>query len=1016
MDANYETNMQQAVRPDVSHPEPGYSYWTDGHGWHSKPGPGGAPVPAAPAQGPAAPVSDATSLDAMRAVSDATSLDATRAVPDATSLDATRAVFGAGPGIPAGPGAGGYGAPMGPGGPGGYGPGGPDWAGGPGGPAWPGGPMGPGGPGGPGGPRRPPGPGGKRKGDWWRRWTWKKALAVTGGVFVLLFLVMFSTYQYLYSTTTIPAALASETAQSSTVYYSDGTTVMGTIGTTNRKDLQLNQIPLMLQDAYLAAEDKNFWTEGGVSYTGILRAGLHDLTSGSGLNGGSTITQEFVRNYYGLGLQQTVSRKVKEVFISEKLAHTKSKQWILQHYLNAVQEGDNAYGVEAAAETYFGVPVSQLTISQDAIIASMPQAPSALPQVSNKAGLQYRWNYVLGEMVKDGFITQAQMNAQKFPTLLTWNDPARAETAADINPANPNSDPWEPYILDAVVNELTGLDNLTQAGLNSSGYKIVTAISLPMEKEMYNAVDTTLSSSSLQSAPGSAVSSRPSWAHVGAELQDPKTGAILAMYPGPGQNMSAKQCTLWDCADNTALYTREQVGSSFKPYVLSAAVQEGMDVQTTIMNTSPYVCIAPDGSSQYSVPITAAEYTADSLLKPPSCQIPGGLPIENDSGELIGKQVGQQSSGPQKGAYYYSDDVQNALAMSSNTGFTDLAHRASTKSIIQMAQAYGVNIASYQQGGSNLSQMVGQVGLALGTASLTVNEQATMLATIDNGGIYHAAHIVKYWQSGNGAEQKPVVNTHQVLTQAEDSQVQYAMEATTLPGGTAYGSVTLNRPLISKTGTTNGEHNGFYIGAIPQYALAVGMFTNINGSNTLFQLGGGGVGGYWPARIWNAFATTEFNNLPVQQMLTPQFSGAKWNMLGPLPKATPVCTQTVHGHKVATHASGCPAATPTPTPSTTTCSNNQFGNPACTGTGNGKGNGKGGGNASSPTPTATATATCQFPTCTPGQTPTSTSPAPTKGSGNGGGTLGGTLAVPGTLLMTEAARRRKRRNRRRKAE
>jgi membrane peptidoglycan carboxypeptidase len=604
IDANFDPSVQQAIRPPVSQPEPGYSYWADGHGWQSKPAAGAEPVPAPPAPVPSVPPVPPV----------ATVPGPAAPVSDATSLDATRAVFGAGPGAgtagPFGPAGseptavyqggagGGYGAPLGPGGPGGYGPGG---AGGSG---WAGGP------GGPGGPRRPQGPRVKRKGDWWRRWTWKKALAVTGGTFVFLFAVMFGAYEYLYSTTAIPAALASEMAQSSTVYYSDGTTVMGTIGTTNRKDLQLSQIPTALQNAYLAAEDKNFWTEGGVSYTGILRAGLHDLTSGGGLNGGSTITQEFVRNYYGLGLQQTVSRKVKEVFISEKLAHTKSKQWILQHYLNAVQEGDNAYGVEAAAETYFGVPVSKLTISQDAILASMPQAPSALPQESNKAGLQYRWNYVLGQMVKDGFISQAQMDAQKFPTLLTWNDPARAETAADVNPANANSNPWEPYILNAVVAELTQTDNINQSSLNTGGYKIVTNISLPMEKEMYNAVNTTLSSANLQGAPGSAVSARPSWAHVGAELQDPKTGAIIAMYPGPGQNMSAKECTLWDCADNTALYTREQVGSSFKPYVLSAAVQEGMDVQTTIMDTSPYVCIAPDGSSQHSVPITAAQYTA----------------------------------------------------------------------------------------------------------------------------------------------------------------------------------------------------------------------------------------------------------------------------------------------------------------------------------------------------------------------------------------------------------------------
>jgi hypothetical protein len=263
---------------------------------------------------------------------------------DATSLDAARAVFGAGagvgatefygasgseptsvyqggPSVPPRPGAGGYGGPLGPGGPGGYGPGGsPGWSGGPGGPARPGGP---------GGPRRPQGPRGKGQGNWWRRWTWKKALAVTGGMFVFFFLAMFATYQYMLNSATIPTALASVNYQDTTVYYSDGKTVLGTFGTTNRQDLTYQQIPQQLQNAFVAAEDKNFWTEGGISSTGILRAAIHDVEYGGsgGLNGGSTITQEFVRNYYdGVGTQQTISRKIKEVFIAQKLAATKSKQ------------------------------------------------------------------------------------------------------------------------------------------------------------------------------------------------------------------------------------------------------------------------------------------------------------------------------------------------------------------------------------------------------------------------------------------------------------------------------------------------------------------------------------------------------------------------------------------------------------------------------------------------------------------------------------------------------------------
>lgn len=171
---------------------------------------------------------------------------------------------------------------------------------------------------GPGGPRGPRGPHVRRQGDWWRHWTWKKAGALVGGVFVVFVLGMFGTYEYMSSSATIPAAATSATVQNTTVYYSDGKTILGTIGTTNRQDLNYNQIPMSLQNAVVSAEDKGFWTEGGISPTGILRAAIHDVTSGgSSLNGGSTITQEFVRNYYdGVGTQQTASRKIKEIFIA----------------------------------------------------------------------------------------------------------------------------------------------------------------------------------------------------------------------------------------------------------------------------------------------------------------------------------------------------------------------------------------------------------------------------------------------------------------------------------------------------------------------------------------------------------------------------------------------------------------------------------------------------------------------------------------------------------------------------
>jgi membrane peptidoglycan carboxypeptidase len=1026
VDSYYETGILPPVSAGRGpHEDPGYSYFSDGKGWENAPG-----ANARPGETAGTGAADVTSLGA--AASDATPMSpppmspppmlpppALAYGPGAAPTSAYGGAAGgpAGYGAPMGPGPGGFGAgsPLGPG------PGGPTWPGGP--PGGPGGPVRPGGPTGPGGPRGPVGKNGKRKGSWWRHWSWKKALAVTGGAFVFFILALFGAYEYMASSAVIPAAATSATVQNTTVYYSDGTTVLGTIGQTNRQDLAYNQIPMMLQNAVVSAEDKNFWTEGGISPTGIVRAAIHDVTSSGNKNGGSTITQEFVRNYYdGVGTQQTASRKIKEIFIAQKVAATYSKQWIMQHYLNTIYMGDSANGMEAAAETYFGVTAEKLTPSQDAVLAGMIQQPSTYYLKSNRPNLIARWQYVLEQMVKNGYLTQAQASAQKFPKLLT--DKTTGASGAGVT-AN-NSDPWAPYLLVQVENELTSNDGLTPQEVSTGGYKVVTTISRSMEAEMYKAVNDTLTSQAISNTSGATVSSLPPWALVGAELQDPKTGEIIAEYPGKGYYVSTTECA-GVCQDNTASQTREQVGSSFKPYVLSTAVSQGMNVQSSVMDTSPYVCVAPDQSSQYSMPISASQYEADNKSK--SCLLPGGYPVENDGGEQIGKQVGAASSGSNNGATYWSDNVQGALAASSNTGFTDLAHKVGTSNIINIAKQYGVDAT-----GASLSKFQGGVGIALGEAPLTVQEQDTMLATLANNGQYNQAHLIKYWQAqGVGtAEQLPKVQRHSVLSEQQAGDVQYAMEATTMPGGTAYPNVTYGEQttgvVISKTGTTTDSKSGFFIGATTQYALVVGMFTvNPSSPDNLSELGGGGFGGYWPAKIWNAFASAEFSATPQTFPTNPSGMGTAWNMLGQVPNAKPTVDCMVNGHKKKINGKACPAQTPAQTctqdqngnvqcPDGTTCSYDQNGNLTCdngatcaqdqngnltcgggaasaANNGNGNGNGNNGngngnnGNGNGNGNGATATAT------------------------QGGAAVGGQMILPGWLLWTTMSRRRRRKNR-----
>jgi membrane peptidoglycan carboxypeptidase len=763
---------------------------------------------------------------------------------------------------------------------------------------------------------------------------------------------------------------------------------------------------MQLQDAVVAAEDKNFWNEGGISPAGIVRAAFHDLTSGGGLNGGSTITQEFVKNYYdGVGSQQTASRKVKEIFIAQKLASTKSKQWIMTNFVNLIYLGKNSYGMAAASQTYFGKPVAQLNWSQDAFLAGIIQQPSTYPLLSNRPQMIARWKYVVQQMVVDKYITAAQASSMTFPKLLT---DSQTGTSANHSVMADSADRWDPYILNVVYNELTspksvGGDGIPALQVETGGLKIVTTISYSMEKQMYKAVDANIAA--IKATPGAQF---PSYIRIGAELQNPSNGEIVAMYPGPGQAMSAAECKKWDCSDNTAIYAREQVGSSFKPYVLSAAVAAGMNVQTSTLNASQYLCVPPDGLS--TTLSKTMKYYSGSLSECSDNGLNGYFPVENDGGEVIGN--------PKKGG---GTTVQNALAQSSNTAFTDLTHRVTTSNVIRMAKAFGVNIADYPNG-SGLTSDVGQTNIALGIAPLTVNEQATMLSAIADNGVYHQSHIIKYWQQPNGPEQTPTIESHGVLDPSNPtnnaqlaSQVQYAMEMTTVDGtGTAAANGLGSRQIIAKTGTTSGSTAGFFIGAIPQYSLVVGMFVAnpANTSESLVPLGGGGFGGHWPALIWNTFAQAEFANLPQETFQNATFTGAAWNQVGKIAPDQITCYMA-DGKKHKLSVKTCP--TPAPMGN---CqfdfSNGTFDN-CSQGQGNGAPTNSGTCDPNSD-PNCSSNGTCDpnsDPNCTTASTNGTITVTPSVSTSQSGLAVGGGLAgLPGAgsvLWATASRRRRKRR-------
>jgi membrane peptidoglycan carboxypeptidase len=728
------------------------------------------------------------------------------------------------------------------------------------------------------------GPRMRRKGSWWRHWTWKKAIAVAAGAFAGMMLLLAAAVVYAYHKTQIPTAV-SEVAlqQSSTVYFSNGKTEVGTFTADgiDRQILASNQIPAVMKNAMVAAEDRHFYAEGGISLSGILRSAYEDIKGGSNLQGGSTLTEQFVKNYYTtIGTtSRTVSTKIKEIFVSIKLSREKSKDWIMTQYLNTVPFGDNAYGVAAAAQVYFGEPAMDLTIAQAAMLAAMPNQPGFFsPDPSAGAGytaLVARWHYVLTNMVRDGAITQQQADAQEFPKVVTENQLAAGWTG------------YKGYIMQAVENELHYTYGYSYTAIDSRGLKIVTTFNASLMNGLYQAVRTNLQQMRADGAP------LPEYAHVGAILEKPGTGAILAMYGGP--SYSASNCTKINCQWNMATENREQVGSSFKPYVLATAVSEGMDVQNSILNGIEPMCVPPDYTQAEQLQLSAATT---------NCPAPG-----------FEVNIPGESSGP------LGLGVAKAAAISSDPAFEDLVHRAGTVATVNMAKKFGVNIAPDASGLVNDEH---EVGMALGIASLTVEEQATTFATLANDGVYVTPHVIAQITENGG--NIPLKITHQeVLNQAQAADVDYALSFDTIYG-TAFPNGVLNpfRPTIGKTGTTDNEQSAFFIGAIPQYSLAVGMFTNNQNGKGGESLSGlpsvngqpPGDGGNWPATIWQSYMQDEFASLPVEQLPTPSYVGfTKWDQVPkqprkPKPQRNPNPNPCPPGHR--SGFGQCPGPNPRP--------------------------------------------------------------------------------------------------------
>ncbi|MEV5550975.1 transglycosylase domain-containing protein [Streptomyces sp. NPDC052309] len=641
-------------------------------------------------------------------------------------------------------------------------------------------------------PKKPKRP--KRTG--WRRLipTWR----ITLGACVIAALLLVGGFFLGYSLVHIPPANALATKESNVYLYADGS-VLARDGEVNRESVDLSRISKDAQHAVLAAEDRDFYTESAIDPGAMVRAAWNTAT-GKGKQSGSTITQQYVKNYY-LAQEQTVTRKVKEFFISIKLDREKSKDEILEGYLNTSFFGRNAYGIQAAAQAYYGVDATELTAAQGAYLASLLNAPSEYDVVAhpeNKPAAQARWNYVLDGMVKKGWLAQSERAGLTFPM--------PKETTVSTGMSGQRG-----YVVRIVKDYLIQNKIVAEDELDRGGYRITTTLQKDKQDAFVKAVDDKLMSRLDQKN-----RKVDTYVRAGGASVDPKTGKVVAMYNGIDY---VKQYT------PNATRRDFQVGSTFKPFVFTSAVENHSQTQDGRMINPNTIY---DGTSERPVQgWTGAPYAPENE-------------DHHDYGDI---------------------PVREATDKSVNAVYAQMAVDVGPGKVRQTAIDLGLP--------ADTPEMPEGPAIALGTATASVLDMAEAYATLANHGRHGTYTLVeKVTKDGNETVELPERQERQAVSR-EAADTTTAVLRGVVQNGTATNAQAAGRPAAGKTGTAEEDTAAWFAGYTPDLATVVAVMGQdpvtaahkpLYGAMGLPRMNGGGA----PAEIWAQYTRDALEGEPVR--------------------------------------------------------------------------------------------------------------------------------------------------------
>jgi penicillin-binding protein 1A len=515
----------------------------------------------------------------------------------------------------------------------------------------------------------------------------------------------------------------------SEVFAADGSSLGYVQTDIAREPVKLDEIPKRLQTATIAIEDEHFYDHNGVDYGAVVRAAVENIEAGEVTQGGSTITQQLVRNLYIEDPEDTIKRKIIEAEMAREYEDEYSKAAILARYLNTATYGTNdgktAVGVEAASQVYFNKHVSDLNLSESALLAGLPQAPTDYNPFLNPHGAKNRRNQVLKAMHGQGYISAAKYRKARHDGLGLERG-YRYETRE------------QQYFFDFVQQEL--IDKYGVKTVRDGGLKVYTTLD-----------------PRLQAVAQSAIAAHPiSGASAALVSTDVDTGDIVAMASSEAYE---------DSEFNLAAQGKRQPGSAFKPFVLTTAVDQGID---------------PD-STYYSAPGSI------TLI------IPGG-----EAWSVSGGGSGTMS-------------LRDATVHSVNTVYAQLGLDVGAENFTDMAHRMGIT-----------STLGGYPAEALGglTQGVSVLEMSNAYATIADGGVHHKPTAIRRVEFPDGKVDEPAdPSGDRVVTDGVAYTVEDVMKGV-LESGTA-ACCDIPCPAAGKTGTTEAQADAWFVGYTPHVSTAV---------------------------------------------------------------------------------------------------------------------------------------------------------------------------------------------------